>query len=173
MDYIGSHQPGAALDLGCGTGTNVLALARAGWRATGVDFSHLAIYRARRRLRQSGFTALLLSADVTQPLPLQHSYDLALDIGCFHMLSDRSGYLKNLLRLLAVGGHWLMYGFLGQSGAIDVMGLTSQELDTLASSGLEIVERQDGMYGDRQSAWFLFSRKPAVEPAGDLTPRRV
>jgi SAM-dependent methyltransferase len=38
MDSIARTPPGTALDLGCGTGTNAIAVARHGWRVTGVDF---------------------------------------------------------------------------------------------------------------------------------------
>src|SRR4030088_2327032 len=33
--FMGSHPPGRALDLGCGTGTNVVYLTRHGWTAGG------------------------------------------------------------------------------------------------------------------------------------------
>ena len=46
--------PGRALDLGCGTGTNCVYLARHGWEVVGVDFSVLAIRPARRKARRAG-----------------------------------------------------------------------------------------------------------------------
>lgn len=39
---------GSVLDLGYGTGTNVIYLARHGWEAVGVDFSPVAIQQARK-----------------------------------------------------------------------------------------------------------------------------
>ena len=42
-------EPGRALDLGCGTGTNALWLTQHGWRVVGVDFASLAIESARRK----------------------------------------------------------------------------------------------------------------------------
>jgi len=39
--------PGRAVDLACGEGRNALWLARNGWRTTGVDFSPVAIEKAR------------------------------------------------------------------------------------------------------------------------------
>src|SRR5574340_1040746 len=106
LDYIGSHRAGAALDLGCGTGTNVLTLAAAGWNTSGVDFSRLAICLARRRLRQSGLRARLMAADVTRPLPLAETYDLVLDIGCFYSMSNwavlSSGRMHDMLSPIEV-----------------------------------------------------------------------
>jgi SAM-dependent methyltransferase len=40
--------PGVAVDLACGEGRNAIWLARRGWTVTGVDFSAVAIERARR-----------------------------------------------------------------------------------------------------------------------------
>lgn len=173
MDYIESHQPGAALDLGCGTGTNVKTLAIAGWKTTGVDFSRRAIHLARGRLRQSGLSARLMVADVTQPLPLTNTFDLILDIGCFHMLRHRDAYLKNIIRLMAIGGHWLMYGFLGEPASQAPTGLTGHDIEAVLSSGLEIVQRQDGAYGARSSAWFLFKKLPLLEAVGQTIPGRA
>src|SRR5881296_1344749 len=34
--FVASHAPGRAIDLGCGTGTNAVYLARHGWSAVGV-----------------------------------------------------------------------------------------------------------------------------------------
>lgn len=39
--------PGSALDLACGEGRNAIWLARQGWRVTGMDFSDVAVDRAR------------------------------------------------------------------------------------------------------------------------------
>src|ERR671918_304383 len=45
---------GRAVDLGCGTGANVLFLAERGWSALGVDFSSVAITTARREAAARG-----------------------------------------------------------------------------------------------------------------------
>ena len=39
MEFIETHEPGRAIDIGCGTGTNVITLAKAGWQVTGVEFA--------------------------------------------------------------------------------------------------------------------------------------
>ena len=46
--------PGRALDIACGEGRNAIWLAHRGWRATGVDFSSVAVERARRLAKVAG-----------------------------------------------------------------------------------------------------------------------
>ena len=49
MAFSESHHPGRALDLGCGTGTNLVTMAQLGWQATGVDVSGRAIFQPRHK----------------------------------------------------------------------------------------------------------------------------
>jgi len=39
FDFISKHPAGRAIDLGCGTATNVITLAQNGWQVTGIDFA--------------------------------------------------------------------------------------------------------------------------------------
>src|SRR5205823_13908793 len=85
VDFVeGEHRlpPGRALDLGCGTGTNVVYLARNGWEATGVDFVGRAIAHARRKASSAGVTARLLVGDVTRlgELGVDGGHRLLLDL---------------------------------------------------------------------------------------------
>jgi SAM-dependent methyltransferase len=164
LEYVQHHPPGRALDLGCGTGTNVLTLAKAGWEAVGVDFAGKAISTAKKRARQAGVDAAFFVGDVSQPLDLGSPFDLILDMGCFHTLSllQRQGYANNLNRWLVPGGHYLLYAFV-QDRARD-WGLTSTDFRNLERN-LQLVKRQDGTErGRRHSAWFEYEKsKPAYE----------
>jgi len=161
--YIASHAPRAALDLGCGTGTNVITLARAGWRCMGVDFSRLAILRARVRAVRHRITATFLTADVTRPVDVADRFDLALDIGCLHGVEDRDGYLQNLETLLKDTGDWLLYAFQRDSSDLKSPGVSPSDLDMIRSRGWRLMQRQDGRDRRRASAWFLFSRTAQSE----------
>ena len=90
VEEASAMEPGRALDLGCGTGTNVLWLAQHGWTAVGVDRSPIAIESARRRADWTS-GAMFVEGDVTRLAELQVDgpFDLILDIGCFHGLPVR------------------------------------------------------------------------------------
>lgn len=107
---------GRAIDLGCGTGTNVIFLARQGWTVTGVDFIARAVNEARRKVRQAGVEATILQGDATtfQAEPV----NLVLDIGCLAGLDGeaRTRYIHNLPGLLLPGGSFLLHGFLHPTG---------------------------------------------------------
>lgn len=156
LDFIASHPAGRALDLGCGTGTNVITLAQAGWSVTGVDFAARAVGLARRKVRAAHVRAELLVRDVTRLDGIDGPFDLALDIGCFHNVDDRSAYLRELERVLAPDGFWLMYGFLQAPGA--GFGLSEADLE-LVRPPLTLAWRRDGADREaRPSAWFLYQK---------------
>jgi SAM-dependent methyltransferase len=77
-----------ALDLGCGTGSHTIELARRGWDATGVDTVGHALTKARRRPEAE--RAQFVLGDVTDlgAADLKGDIDFFLDIGCFHGLTD-------------------------------------------------------------------------------------
>ncbi|MGE5250975.1 MAG: class I SAM-dependent methyltransferase [Bacteroidota bacterium] len=158
LEYIDTHFPGRAIDLGCGTGTNVITLARAGWKATGVDFAPRAIALARRKARLAGVDVSLRVGDVTRLTGVQGRFDLALDMGCFHNVTDRQAYLAELLRILAPGGSWLLYGFFKPSAEESGPGLTESDVEGIPSR-LQLLWRRDGTDArGRPSAWFHFSK---------------
>lgn len=160
MEHIASHPPGRALDLGCGTGTNVLTLATHGWQATGVDYVPSAIRQARRKARQAGLKVDLRLDDVTRLHGISGPFDLVLDMGCFHSLTPagRAAYLQNLERLLAPGGTFLLYTFLRGGAEPGAPGLTEAEIGALAAR-LSLVQRLNSAErGRTPSAWFTWSK---------------
>ena len=163
IEFIQDHKPGRAIDIGCGTGTNVITLAAAGWQVTGVDFAPRAIKLARQKVNKSGVQAELLIKDATKLQGVDGPFDFALDLGCFHGIppNGKKDYLKQLQRILAPNGFWLMYGFLKSDAAQQGTGLAEAEVD-LISPQLTLRSRRDGYdKRDRSSAWFLFQKKDA------------
>lgn len=156
--YIQTHPPGRALDLGCGTGTNVLTLAQNGWQVTGVDFIPKAIRAAKRKIKNANIQADLRVGDVTNLRGITGPFDLALDIGCFHGVDKKSAYLDELDRLLAPGGHWLMYGFFKPVSPRARPEPAEAALDMIHARGFSVLSRADGFDRDRPSAWFLFQK---------------
>ena len=159
FDFIAHHPPGRAIDLGCGTGTNVVTLAQHGWQVTGIDFAPRAIRLAKQKMKQAGVQADVSVGDVTKLRGITGPFDLALDLGCFHGVPDRSGYLRELNRLLAPGGYWLLYGMLRSETEEDRPGITPADLDLIRAAGLELTSRKDGWdKRERPSAWFLYQQ---------------
>jgi SAM-dependent methyltransferase len=160
--FMREHAPGRALDLGCGTGTNVITLAQHGWQVTGVDFAPPAIAVARRKARAAGVKADLRVGDVMRLNGVAGPFDLILDIGCFHGLpaEGRLAYRDNVLRLLAPGGCLRLYVHLREEASPSTHGLREHDLD-IFSPGLQLTQREDGMDGRRRSAWMQYGRRGA------------
>jgi len=159
--FVGSHPPGRALDLGCGTGTNLFYLAQHGWQVVGIDFSRLAVQAACKRLRAAGLMADVRVDDVTRLTGVQDEYNYILDIGCYHQLNQdgRKAYQMNLNRLLAPGGVWMIYGHYRELGSSLGHGLTEDDINELGGI-LDLQQRVDGQEGaQRPSVWLWFERR--------------
>jgi cyclopropane fatty-acyl-phospholipid synthase-like methyltransferase len=156
--FLENNPPGRALDLGCGTGTNVITLAEHGWQGTGVDFVPRAIRLARRKGRRAGLESRVnfIVGDVLSPDSFRGVYDLILDIGCFHSFSgpDVETYGINAREHLVPGGSLLLYAHLNQ-GQGSSHGASEASLDKLGEF-LTLKWRENGEESARPSAWFEF-----------------
>ena len=155
MAFINSHYPGRALDLGCGTGTNVITLAKNGWQVVGVDFITKAVRKAEKKIQQEQVQAEVFQDDVTNLQSVQGKFDLIYDIGCYHSLSSagKYSYEMNLNRFMKPGSTYLLYGFLKQKD--QKAGITGEDI-TRMSFSLTLVRREDGEDLKRPSAWLEF-----------------
>jgi SAM-dependent methyltransferase len=163
--------PGRAIDLGCGTGTNTIYLAQHGWQAVGVDFSGLAIWRARWKARRARVNCRFYHADVTDLSFLDAPFDLALDIGCLHGLARDAweAYAAGVVRLVQPGGLYLLYAFLPRE-TTPARGISPGELSGLLTGAFAVKRREGGADpGGPTSAWYWLRR---VE-SGRQQPVRV
>jgi len=151
--------PGRALDLGCGTGTNLAYLAEHGWNATGVEADGRAFQAAQRRLaRVSG--ARVHRGDVTRldDIRLDGPFDLVLDIGCFHSVAParRDACASGVARLTAPGATLLVFAFARRPGLVPI-GVTAREMRDRFAPWFEPVGRIAGTQPPG-AAWYRLRR---------------
>lgn len=175
----GGLSAGRALDLGCGTGTNCVYLARRGWQVVGVDFSAVAIQRARHRARRTGMDCGFYKADVTDLSFLKGSFDFVLDIGCLHSVPAERWrrYAAEVTRLTRPGGLYMLYAFVPYPDRPGPRGVSPEEVRDMFEPAF-IVERQEG--GDdptgSSSAWYWLRRiasNASFARAGVTAPGKV
>lgn len=104
-----SLKPGRAIELGCGTGTNAVELAKLGWNVTAVDCAARALEVARRKAEQAGVEVNWIEADVQNFGAGLEPFDLVFDRGCYHCCRrvDLAGYLNTLRQLTRSGSRML------------------------------------------------------------------
>src|SRR5512135_1027524 len=66
LNFISNRPAGRAIDIGCGTGTNVVTLAQHGWVVTGIDFVPRAIQLAKRKAEKANVKPDLRIGDATE-----------------------------------------------------------------------------------------------------------
>jgi SAM-dependent methyltransferase len=102
--------PCAAIEFGCGTGTNAVYLAQKGFHVTAVDFAPLAVEQAEARAAKAGAAVRFLTGDVTK-LDNLGQFDFVFDRGCYHCVRRAGavdGYLATVARLTRSGARLLI-----------------------------------------------------------------
>jgi SAM-dependent methyltransferase len=97
---------GSVLDVGCGTGENLLYLAARGHEAWGLDFVSVAIERAKSKAAQRGIKADFIVGNALDLKKLGRQFDTVIDCGLFHTFADeeRPAFIKGLGEVLGHGG---------------------------------------------------------------------
>jgi len=100
--------PGRALDVACGEGRNGVWLAEQGWRATGIDFSDVALAKARQLAEARGVEAEWVQGDVVAHRPQERAYDLVIVFYLQLPEAGRRQALRAAAGAVAAGGTLLV-----------------------------------------------------------------
>lgn len=134
---------GRALDVGCGEGRNAVWLAEKGWQVTGVDFSDVALDKARHLAEARGVSVEWVLADLRSYRPEHHAYDLVV----------------------------VLYLHLPAGGRRDIHAACARSLrrgGVLVVLGHDVTNLSDG-YGGPQDASILFTPDDVVADLSGVT----
>lgn len=143
---VESLEPGRGLDLACGEGRNAVWLADAGWRMTGVDFSPVALEKARDLAAARGVEAQWVVADLFDYRPDPEAFDLVLIFYLQVPEAQRRKVVRAAATAVAPGGTLLLvahdssnleHGYGGPQSAT-VLYTAEDVVSDLDGSGLQI-----------------------------------
>ncbi|TLS77155.1 methyltransferase domain-containing protein [Mariprofundus erugo] len=142
---------GAALDLGCGPGTQAVALAQRGFQVTASDVSWSAI-EAARSLAEAEGVCIEFHVDNLLESTLSGPFDLVVDRGVFHCFADqenRQTYLETIRRLMKPGAILLLKCFhkselseIGPPGRYD-----EADIRGFFAAGFDIIDISNSHFG--------------------------
>ena len=169
VEAIGQrNKPGKALDLGCGAGVFSIYMAKAGYEVTGIDFIPEALAMARQLAGKEKVNVNWLQADIlTWEAPTK--YDIVLDSGCLHTISDKKKFKERVVKWIVPGGHFIL-GHFGRRNFFDWRPMgpirrSKQELENLFKDELKLNKYEQrvqtgvplpiGPSVQLQSFWFI------------------
>ena len=160
--------PGKSLlELGCGTGTNAIELARRGYQVKAVDFVEQPIEEAHAKAKKAKVRVEFLVGDVTK-MELGGPYDLLFDRGLYHhvRMSNLNGFQNMLQRVTRPGTRWLsLAGNAKEKSEEGPPVVTETEIRSELGDLFEILELREFRFQTNQSdfrplAWsILLERK--------------
>lgn len=105
-----SLTPGRALDAGCGEGRNAIWLAERGWEVEAVDFSAVAIEKARQIARRRNVQVDFRVGDMRIAALRDGGYDLVAVLYIHTSLKEREIWLPRVASAVAESGRFVYIG---------------------------------------------------------------
>jgi 2-polyprenyl-3-methyl-5-hydroxy-6-metoxy-1,4-benzoquinol methylase len=160
VDYLKTAAPGRALDLGCGTGTNAVAMTLKGWQVMGIDYVPQAIHKARRKADGMGLSIDFRVGDVLALPRPPDPFDYILDIGCLHSLdaADHPSYAQQVTQMLAPSGVYMLYAWMPCIRNGKTYGLTEAQTNALFVPPLKLQKAVVGEEKGSPSVWYWFAK---------------
>jgi cyclopropane fatty-acyl-phospholipid synthase-like methyltransferase len=161
----GFLKPGMSLDVGCGTGTNVTYLAGIGFDAHGLDISKVAIRKAIAKARSLGLRCdlrVMDFLDLESVSKFSTTFDLILDVGCFHSLSEqeRLRYKESLGHVSKHGTIYLLWCFLhGSRWSYGPPGVGEDEAEETLSKQFRLIEKRRLHTEFREMLFYIMQRE--------------
>jgi SAM-dependent methyltransferase len=170
VDVVRDYEivPARALDIGCGTGDNVLWLARQGFTVTGIDIAEKAIDLALEKSIKYNVHADFYVRDVLKDDIPGYPYNFVFDRGCFHTFDkkkERSNYARKVNEILADSGYWLTLMGSVDDGRLDIgpPKRTAREVVTAVEPYFEIIQLKQGRFDSNDPVpskiWICLMRK--------------
>ena len=158
------RQPGKALDLGCGTGTNAIYMTNHGWSVTAIDFVPRAIEQAKRKAAAANVRPALLVGDVTKldELKIGDGYGLVFDLGCFHAIPQqrRDDYVSGVSERTTTGADLLLWGFYRPPSRMMNTRVTQEEIEQRFGAAWQLTRAWGGEQPDRfPGRWYHLTRR--------------
>jgi SAM-dependent methyltransferase len=159
---------GAALEIGCGTGTNAIWLAQQGFDTVALDIAPTAIAQAQLKAEQAAVSNVrFVAADALEALPVADgSVAFAFDRGCFHSLEvELQGlFAQRVAEALGAGGYWLsLCGNVDSGERTGPPQISAAQIVNSIESAFEIQHLQRVFFTDADGpthlAWSCLARK--------------
>jgi cyclopropane fatty-acyl-phospholipid synthase-like methyltransferase len=136
------HGPGRVLIPGCGSGYEIEAFASSGWEVIGIDFSTVAVARARRLL-----------GSLADKVHIGDFFDYPLREGEFDIIYERTflctfapeywtRYAQRIAELIAPSGILCGFFFLGPEDEPPPFPISQGQLDELLGSWFQKIEEE-------------------------------
>ena len=159
--------PARTLDIGCGTGTHSIYMARHCPEVVGVDFSRPALRQARRKAKRAGVSARFQVADVLNlgapgSPDIGGQFDFVLDVSCMHTfgVEDRARYGASARRVVRPGGHMLLFAWQPRQQDGRTVGLSPEETQGILGDAFRMKWVRDVPSKRRPRFCYLFERLP-------------
>ena len=131
------------LDIGCGTGENILEMAARGYEAAGIDAAPRAIGKAIDKARERGLDVKFLVTDALALATLGRRFRTVIDSGLFHVFEDdeRGIFAASVADVLEPGGRYHLLCFSEHvPGEWGPRRVTQEEIRRTFDRGWRIVE---------------------------------